>query len=224
MTCSALSRHVCQLLHCFSVLACAFSLERIIELCSAKNQNSKLSCRTVPHAEPMWAAMENNSTYAKHQTFFAVVSPVDRNLRSSHECVRAWLWLSSKQISRLGQVCSACPHSCSRIAVFVITSRFCLVMCSNTGMLAQQYNTWGYLLNAALGTLSEEKKKALNECIHAVVCVVLCFLYWNSENENTFLCCSKIPHPLLWTQGIHFHPVSSCLALCNAEREEWDHC
>lgn len=25
-------------------------------------------------------------------------------------------------------------------------------------------------------------------------------------------CCSNIPHPLLWNQGIHFHPASSCFA------------
>lgn len=46
-------------------LTCTLSLERITELRSEKNQNIKQTYRLVPHAEPMWAALENNSTYRK---------------------------------------------------------------------------------------------------------------------------------------------------------------
>lgn len=45
MTCSALPRHVCQLLHCLGLHT--LPLERITELCSEKNQNIKRSYRPV---------------------------------------------------------------------------------------------------------------------------------------------------------------------------------
>lgn len=54
--------------------------------------------------------------------FFAVVPPVDRNLRSRQECMRAWSWLSSTQISVLQQVCSDRPHSCSCLQLFVLSA------------------------------------------------------------------------------------------------------
>lgn len=64
---------------------------------------------------------KNNSTYENHRGF-AVVPPVDRNLRRRQECVRAWSWLSSKQILMRRQVCSACPHSCSCLQLFSLLS------------------------------------------------------------------------------------------------------
>lgn len=112
---------------------------------SEKNQNIQQSYRPVPHAESVWAAVENNSTYKKKTTevflfFFAFVPPVDRNLRSRQECARAWSWLSSKQISMRRQVCSACPHSCSCLQLFSFPSgdRIRRVTCSKTGMLAHE--------------------------------------------------------------------------------------
>lgn len=89
----------------------ALPLEWITELCSEKNQNIKQSCRPVPHAEPMWAAVENHSTYENQQRFCCCPSRGQKSEKL--ECVRAWSWLSSKEISIRRQVCSACPHSCS---------------------------------------------------------------------------------------------------------------
>lgn len=48
-------------------LSLSLSLERITELCLEENQNIKQSYRPVPHAEPMWAAVENNSTYKSYR-------------------------------------------------------------------------------------------------------------------------------------------------------------
>lgn len=39
----------------------------------------------------------------------------------------------------------------------------------------------------------------------------MCSKTRNSKNPSSY--CSKIPHPLLWTQGVHFHPASSCFLL-----------
>lgn len=80
---------------------------------SEKDPNVKQSSGPLPHAGPMWAAVENNSMYKNHRGFAVVSPPMDRNLRSRQECARAWSWLSSEQISMRRQVCSACPHSCS---------------------------------------------------------------------------------------------------------------
>lgn len=82
MTCSALPRHVCRLLHCLCT-ACALSLEQITELCSEKNQNIKQSCRPVPHAEPVWAAVENHSTYKKTQQRFLLLSLLWTEIREA---------------------------------------------------------------------------------------------------------------------------------------------
>lgn len=109
-------------------LACTLSLERITELRSERNPNIKQSYRPVPHAEPVWAAVESNST-SKDRRGFAVVPPVDRNLRSRQECARAWSWLSSKQISMRRQVCSACPHSCSCLQLFSLLFQEPLLPC-----------------------------------------------------------------------------------------------
>lgn len=123
MAFSALSRHVCQLLHHLSAADCTVSLERITGLCSESNQNIKQRCRPVPHAEPAEGS-GGKWFHKKHQRlfFFAVVPPVDRNLRSRQECMRAWSWLSSTQISVLQQVCSDRPHSCSCLQLFVLSA------------------------------------------------------------------------------------------------------
>lgn len=47
-------------------LACSLSLERITELCArGRIKTSSGAAGSVPHAEQMWAAVENNSTYKK---------------------------------------------------------------------------------------------------------------------------------------------------------------
>lgn len=103
-------------------LACALSLEQITELGSERNQNIRQSCRPVcPMRSLCGQRWKNNSTYKNHRGF-AVVPPVDRNLRRRQECVRAWSWLSSKQISMRRQVCSACLHSCSCLQLFSLFS------------------------------------------------------------------------------------------------------
>lgn len=99
--------------------ACTLFLERITELRSENNPNVKQGCKPLPHAGPVWTEVENNSTYKDHRGFAVVSPPVDRNLRSRQECVRAWSWLSSEQISVCRQVCSACPHSCSCLQLFL---------------------------------------------------------------------------------------------------------
>lgn len=94
-------------------LACALSLEWITELCSEENQNIKQSCEACAPCRACVGSGGKPFHIHKTNRGFAVVPPVDRNLRSRN-ALRAWSWLSSKQISvRSRQVCSACPHSCS---------------------------------------------------------------------------------------------------------------
>lgn len=117
-------------------LACTLSLERITRLCSEKNQNIKQSYSPCP-MQSLCGQRWKIILHTKTTEVCAVVPPVDRNLRSRQECVRAWLWLSSKQISLRRQVCSAFPHSCSCLQLFLLLSGAALTMCSKTGMLAQ---------------------------------------------------------------------------------------
>lgn len=102
-------------------LACTLSLERIIELCSRRIKTSSRVTGLCPMRSLSGQWWKNNSTYKNHRGF-AVVPPVDRNLRSRQECVRAWSWLSSKQISMRRQVCLVCLHSCACLQLFSLLS------------------------------------------------------------------------------------------------------
>lgn len=94
--------------------AFTFSLEEITGPHSKKNQNTEPDRGQRP---PPWRQNGNTHILHKPPRWFALVPPIDRNLRSRQECARAWLWLSSKQISI--QVCSARPHSYSLTTIYV---------------------------------------------------------------------------------------------------------
>lgn len=108
---------------CFGLQKLSLSLffwSRLQKFCSGeKNQNIKQSYRPVPHAEPMWAAVENNSTSRKPPRFLLLSLLWTEIWEAGKECTRAWSWLSSKQISMRRQVCS---HSCSCLQLFSLLS------------------------------------------------------------------------------------------------------
>lgn len=181
---------------------------------SEKNPNIKQSCRPEPHAETMWAALENNSTYKNRRGSAVVPPPVDRNLRSRQECARALPRLISEQISIRRQVWSAYPHSCSCLRLYYYVQepftmwRVVKLECWHNKTLRK------FCPRTLFNNTSWET--------HAVVRVVLCFLYRNSpksplliwfQNSTSFAFGTRESLSTLWVPFVLLF-----------EREEWDHC
>lgn len=115
MTCLVLSRHVCRLQHCVSVFGPAHSLSGT----DYKNSGPRRIKTSSGVAGPcpmqrLCGQRWKKSFHIQERQQRFCCCPSCRQKSEKQECVRAWSWLSSKQISvRCRQVCSACPHSCS---------------------------------------------------------------------------------------------------------------
>lgn len=166
-------------------LACSLSLERITELCAwGRIKTSSGAAGPMPHAELVWAAVENNSTYKKkikityaHIQRFTLLSLLWTEIweagRNAWGLGHGWAQNRSQCRDRSVQPVLIPAHATT---VFV-TFRSLFLCVVKQGMQAKQNTAWGSLSCTFFKN---------TESILAVVCTALRFLYWKSKIPSLY--------------------------------------